>query len=129
MSDIVEFLRARIDEDEQPALAAAGWDLSGSVRGSGVWSREGVNSVVDSSRRLVVNGDGPAPGVSQAEHIARHDPARVLRECAAKRAIIDTIRLGHLSYNGNLDEASFWIDLRPLAAIYSDHSDFDPAWR
>ena len=72
---IVEFLEARLDEDEDVARDAAGWDSSGAVRDKGLWRSDGVNSVIDSARRMVVYGDGSAPDDSQATHIVRHDPA------------------------------------------------------
>ena len=73
------------------------------------------------------------------EHIARHDPARVLAECAAKRAIVDLAK--------KASEFEKWYDdyewqgtvegsepltgdaiLYALAAVYKDHADYDPAW-
>lgn len=137
---IEEFLLARIDEDEEAARDAAGWDLSGSVRAEGQWCREGVNSVIDSSQRLVVYGDGPAPEDMQAEHIIRHDPARVLRECAAKRALIDHASdATGLDMSVDMDRAVGRRDqdvdpylgdamLRTIAAVYSDHPDYQQEW-
>lgn len=135
---IMEFLEARLAEDEEAAQDAAGWDRSGSVRNSGVWCREGVNSVVDSSRLLVVEGDGPAPGGSQAEHIVRHDPARVLREVVAKRAILAeypagfsldanyvVVRIGGRDMSARPPSAVF---VRALASAYSDHPDYQKEW-
>lgn len=126
-ANLVEFLEARIDEDEEAARDAAGWDLSGSVRAAGLWCREGVNSVIDSSRRLVVYGDGTPPGDAQADHIVRHDPARVLRECAAKRAMIAALvpvgdDAGRTWAPGSLAA------LGALVTIYSDHPDYREEW-
>lgn len=139
--NIVEFIEARIDEDEEDARAAAGWDLSGRVRDDGLWSREGVNSVVDSSRRMVVYGDGPTPGDAQVDHIARHDPARVLRQCAALREWLERAKpfddcrghpepwLPHGDYGpGYCRQPDDSEDLCVLAAIWSDHPDYQQEW-
>ncbi|NKR75810.1 hypothetical protein GS492_25035 [Rhodococcus hoagii] len=125
--DIVTFLRARLDEDGEAARDAAGWDPTGSVRDTGLWRREGINSVTDSSDRLVLYGDGPAPYGAQAEHIARHDPARVLREVEAKRRILDLA--GEISRSGaEFAEQDYRTVTRALAAVYSDHPDYQPHW-
>ncbi|MBM4517494.1 hypothetical protein GS432_19495 [Rhodococcus hoagii] len=127
--DIVTFLRARLDEDDEAARDAAGWDPTGSTRADGRWSREGINSVIDSSLRLIVYGDSPAPGDAQAEHIARHDPARVLREIEAKRRILDRAQELH---DDPFDTVLFteYVEtvLPVMAATYSDHPDYQPHW-
>lgn len=135
MSGIVEFLEARLDEDEEIARDAAGWDQSGTVRDAGSWSRDGVNSVIDSSRRLVVYGDGPAPDDSKAEHIVRHDPARMLREVAAKRAILAEYvnerwvqGQGHRTAWTEGGQAARETAVRLFASIYSDHRDYQKKW-
>jgi hypothetical protein len=74
----------------------------------------------------VANWDGdPANGT----HIARHDPARVLREVEAKRRIMaECERLEQQSLDG-----AWWLDsqgaiLGALASVWSDHPAYDPAW-
>ena len=62
---LVEFLKARLDEDERIAKA-------GSEPGGPVWPNS------DSETRT-----------PQMEHARRHDPARVLAEVEAKRRILD----------------------------------------
>lgn len=75
------WLRSQLDEDEQVALGIGGPH----------WEREGLSSVVEAvSKRLVVHGDG-MPEPSQAVHIARWDPARVLAEVEAKRGLITEV--------------------------------------
>lgn len=77
------------------------------------------------------------------EHVARHDPARVLREVAAKRAILDYdveppngFRTGNTQVRGAEGGTgraprvltvivSIVLD---LAVVWSDHPDYDPAW-
>ncbi|MER2086525.1 DUF6221 family protein [Rhodococcus sp. (in: high G+C Gram-positive bacteria)] len=127
---IVEFLEARLDEDEEVARDAAGWDSSGSVRDEGLWRRDGVNSVIDSARRMVVYGDGSAPDDSQATNIVRHDPARVLREVAAKRAIMAEhgIDQDPCDAHDAMYESVPCDVILNLAAIYLDHPDYQAEW-
>ncbi len=144
IGDLVEFLSARLDEDDEAARDAAGWDPTGSSRAAGLWRRDGINSVIDSSDRLVIYGDGPAPTDAQAEHIARHDPARVLREVEAKRRILAYHRRPNESswpqhcigcgYAGPCDDPitediNDCPMLGDLAAVYSGHPDYQTRWK
>lgn len=132
---IVEFLEARLDEDEETARDAAGWDSSGSVRDDGLWRRDGVNSVIDSSRRMVVFGDGSAPDDSKATYIAHYDPARALAEVAAKRGVLtEYVNVFWVSPSVH---CTAWTDggqaaretaIRLFAAVYSSHSDYQKEW-
>ncbi|MFJ4288024.1 DUF6221 family protein [Paenarthrobacter nicotinovorans] len=57
-------------------------------------------------------------------------PARVLAECAAKRAIMDASREDHedsLTRNDDTIELAT-IALYALAAVYKDHDDYQEAW-
>ena len=64
-------------------------------------------------------------------YVARHDPARVLAECEAKRRIVEQWRN---RYNENP-----WLDddetldardaLRALASVYVDHPDCRDEWK
>ncbi|MGZ4524215.1 MAG: DUF6221 family protein, partial [Mycobacteriaceae bacterium] len=70
-------------------------------------------------------------GTSALTHIARHDPARVLAECEAKRRIVERYRVCEPNYDeGNRLETRVldWT-MRLLALPYADHPDYDPAWR
>lgn len=87
MTTITEFLLARIAEDEAVAKAASGDGAS--------WIAPDVHGpivAVDDGTRFggepVIYDEG-RPSAEQAQHIARHDPARGLRECKAKRAIVE----------------------------------------
>ena len=75
----------------------------------------------------MVQADSRHPTTAQAAHIARHSPARALRECEAKRAIIaDFLRrdaLGDLPGRSAVEDT-----LKALSAVYSHHPDYDPAW-
>lgn len=151
--DIAAFLAARLDEDAAVARAAAvrasrypgdRWEVGGTVY------REDYEFVaINTPPPEVVeiagagfDGTGGIHGERFAEHIARHDPARVLAETAAKRAILEL-------HGGALVPASCcaremegysvieWYDartdpcptLRALAAPYAEHPDFKPEWR
>ena len=144
MGDLVAFLRARLDEDEAAARAAA------SVAGPGWHSEVAWGEDIP---QMVVRGDGDAwlaaTGTADDEElgpfIARHDPARVLREVAAKRAILgdyeeaaerpydlpEGIHDGRDDDEREIDQCQIDVlesILRHLAAVYRDHPDYDPAW-
>jgi hypothetical protein len=65
-------------------------------------------------------------------HFARHDPARVLREVAAKRAILaawqdnESERGEALSYTDGLADG-LWLAVQYVAAVYSGHPSADAA--
>lgn len=56
-----------------------------------------------------------------ADHIARHDPARVLAECEAKRRIVEWASDGEGEFHWSTV-------LAPLAAVYADHPDYREEW-
>lgn len=149
MSDgIVEFLTERLAEDEQVAQAASGrrWGHDGYggwhvpfgssrctvVRDMSPFSHEQDNHVC---------GSALAP---DAEHIARHDPARVLAEVAAKRRMVDQTFRYEATIDGewgcchSADEIARGecpatpVDgigmLRLLAVVYADHADYRSDW-
>lgn len=101
---LIEFLQARLDEDEQWALAC------------------NPNTYADSIEEM----DPAAAG-----HIARHDPARVLAEVEAKRRIIRLCEAGldpdYLATPGV--RAGYRLILRDLAAPYHDYPDYDQSWK
>lgn len=78
--DLIERLRAAIDATERIAQAASG------------------DSVFDGTG-IVTGPRGSAVLLSTAaRHIARHDPASVLRRCAADRKILDWLAEGHCNH-------------------------------
>lgn len=129
---ISEFYAARLDEDEATAKLAA--------REGGTWTQDDPVRYPGSISSLggqVVYDEG-APDENQAPHIARHDPARALREVEAKRAILAAHdRAEHYcplpvlpSRHGQLwtpEEGPCWT-LRLLVSIYSDHPDYEAGW-
>lgn len=162
MDDLIAFLTARLDEDEETARAtsrpawrnwyAEPWydaefledgrtvraDLHGAMGAGGFTSRGALPTVM-------------------ADHITRHDPARVLREVEAKRVIL----AAHKPYVSSPDPedpeddagllvydlcavcvtdkdgyAENWpmdpwpcLPLRAIAAVWSDHPDYRPEWK
>ncbi|MFF8910182.1 DUF6221 family protein [Streptomyces olivaceoviridis] len=116
--DLVRFLRARLDEDEQTARRAT----------EGPWTAEVssetghcvIPSDAQSTREYVARTQLYAAAFD-AEHIARHDPARVLREVEAWRAVLDFVETVEGSWH-------FLQLMDPLARVWRDHPDFNPAW-
>ena len=132
--DLVEFLNARLDEDEQAARAAGDdrWALIPVYEDATI--RHGRMPEPRSIQMVEANGEevGNVHGVAHAEHIARHDPARVLAEVDAKRQVVAYVA-GELEDKGG--DNPWWYEdkLRPvlclLALPYADHPDYDEAWR
>ena len=137
MTTLTEFLLARIAEDETVAQAAAaagrprgGWGSEDGVAGeqwvrrrseSGMVYTPAVENRADAALWDDEGGcDYMAPAPEVGEHIARHDPARVLAECEAKRRIVemDFERYGEQ-----------WAVLAALALPYVDHPDYRAEWR
>lgn len=148
MTDLAEFLLARIAEDEAAAKRACGqyrsrrWHVD-KLEETVLWyppepdaaeaeRRHGLTVTADQWRGQTIEsaGDQIAP------HIARHDPARVLADCAAKRRIIE--RTGalaaHLNETGQTmpdRHSAELVDgiLADLVLPYADHPDYREEWR
>lgn len=76
---------------------------------------------------VIVGADGGFPG--GLRHIARHDPARVLRQCAALRRIVNDARdIGFQAGDPTAGDAYALPFLIAIAAIWSDHPHFRPEW-
>jgi len=119
---ITEFLLARIAEDEDRAKRA-GFGY-GSVWQVEVDSAEDWATVhADGRRDMVGCEDGDV-----SDHIARHDPARVLAECESKRRIVVRLQMSRMLPVQIGDHAAEAI-LRALALPHADHPDYDEAWR
>jgi hypothetical protein len=136
MSDLVAFLRARLDEDEATAKAAD----------HGRWLPEdkGVSfEVQEPDGEWALGGFVAADTHANADHIARHDPARVLREVEAGRMILAEHAAAHTAYReaqslppedarraGAATQMLVWERvLKIRAAVWRDHPDYDPQWR
>jgi uncharacterized protein DUF6221 len=123
---LVEFLTARLDEDEQSAHEAE--DSLGKLNMAWSFQPDGDlgGKVLARDHYVMI----PKGTTTIAQHIARHDPARILREVEAKRRIIiehhpvdpcdaHDVALGTISCD----------TLRLLALPYADHPDYDERWR
>lgn len=135
--EIVEFLKACLDEDERIARAAA------RQRGGGTWKAER-----DAREILEIVGEQPHPGAyipvilqpdddETTVHIAAHDPARVLREIEAKRRIVEQHRpVGYggvclsLCHTRAPGQPQTWpcLTLRLLALPYTGREGYRPEW-
>lgn len=82
-TDLTAFITARLDEDEAAAKGPPGWKLEHWTAVRYADKESGRNWRVDAEPRCVIDGAAE----EDAQFIARYDPARVLREVAAKRAI------------------------------------------
>lgn len=125
--ELVDFLRARLDEDEQETRAAAEASADQGVAAGQRWGRSHGRGIYGETGMCVVVGpDGflePAIG----DHIARHDPARVLAEVEAKRVALREYErlIDSGEYTGMLAVEDI---LRAHARAWRDHPDFDPEW-
>ncbi|MEI5520682.1 DUF6221 family protein [Streptomyces brasiliscabiei] len=144
MSDsLVVFLRARYDEDERIAQAACWDDQSDAWTArppQASYERYTVVDYLDDGVVAVTPENADADGVGQ--HIARHDPARVLREIDAKRQTLAELEAAELAMDRasrDRDTARYnavraeWVVLRRVvrrdAAVYSDHPSYLEEWR
>lgn len=120
MDDLVQFLRARLDDDAATATAAGG----------GPWTDEEGFADVDPWFELPTE---------LANHALRHDPTRVLAEVNAKRRMVELHAKGHecstMDQTGEIDPCT-WVPagetcttLDLLALPYADHPDYKDAWR
>ncbi|MGW0131915.1 DUF6221 family protein [Streptomyces sp. NPDC003299] len=146
MDELVEFLRARLDEDERIARAAAEPELwvelnrapqqSWSVEFWADPDRAAVVAEGSSAYPVVVTTQGMAEEDAEARalHIARHDPARVLREVEAGRRLIRAHSKWcegrcEVKYpEGGFDAAHYW-NIKVRAESYADHPDYREDWR
>lgn len=135
MDDLIAFIRARLDEDEQAARAAidqartnAEWHVSDIGDTVLMWPPEpevAANLRAHGMHHEAQEADGWQGEQILTErlvpHIARHDPARVLAEVRAKRSILAEYT------DGDCDIALPHV--LAIAAIYADHPDYREEWR
>jgi hypothetical protein len=125
------FARARLDDDEQVARTAAAANPGAPATH---WSAEQVDYRSDSGVRGTAWAIRPewvrgvTIAISPADvqprfttHIARHDPARVLREAAFHHALLNEIERD-LADDETDDMANQ--RLKEFCGIYSDHEDY-----
>lgn len=134
MVDLVQWLTARLDTDEQIAREATEgpWRNAPTARHHATASGRSEEAVFGSPPdvgAVVVAITGEAVerrNLVNAEFIAAHDPARVLREIDAKRRIIAAYE--------NYDREAPELDvpesvLRLLALPYADRDGYQESWR
>ncbi|MEV6079673.1 DUF6221 family protein [Streptomyces sp. NPDC052069] len=148
MNDLVQFLRDRLAEDERIARAAtpSPWEQT----------PEKVGCLASAEYWEVVDCTGTPMARENAEHVARHDPARVLREVEAKRRrltrhVPERRRLTLLDKDGGATSFGFYVctsctpnrtiehgqevvewpclDVRDDALPYAGHPDYRDDWR
>lgn len=130
MDELVQFLRARLEEDKQAARAAT----------PGPWvtpdhdDQVGMLEVRAADEADLMVGYVADVATADALHIARHDPARVLRDNEAKRGIVDDLASeihwgarSSLDYQDAVD--AFKRTLKRLALPYADHPSYRAEWR
>ena len=119
MDDLIAFLNARLDEDETAANAATqGPWQAGETPGNRKTMIPCIFVAYGTARpdagHVLYEADYGTP--ADVACIARHDPARVLREVAAKRAILAS-------------HSVTWTVVEQLAAVYSYHPDYRAEWK
>jgi hypothetical protein len=123
---LVKFLRARFDEREVAARAA--------VEGPWRWIDPGglkVELALVGPREQIVVACADAdmyPSKFDATHIVLNDPAYVLADTEAKRSILDLHSPGAFPDCAGCGDDVPCLTVRLLAAPFSTHPDYDPAW-
>ncbi|MFK4801673.1 DUF6221 family protein [Streptomyces sp. MPA0124] len=134
MDDLLQWLRAQLDDDERTARAATPGPWEWRHEYGEPWQPVADGWLDYSGEHISAPGDRATlfgPGMTphaDAVHIATHDPARVLREIDAKRqqfaACVDYL---HDSDEG-VDPLAATI-LRLLALPYADRPGYRDEWR
>lgn len=126
MTDVVEFVLARLDED---AVAARAVKPLGHVVDMG---GKRLNERFIHGRMSYSGEDGAGRFESDRAahaHFARHDPARVLDDLHAKRWLVE--RAAHvMTHSSNHAEVTAWLHVvQRLAVPYGDHSEYRSEWK
>lgn len=132
IAELLAFVKARLDDDTAIALAAS----------PGPWHLNAERTEVIAVDEEPV-AEAFALGSNQlratAEHIARHDPTRVLREVEARRRVVARHQLER-RWDGDaicgrcsVPQAGAYQtwpcpDLRDLASAWSTHPDYRAEW-
>lgn len=148
---LADFLLARIAEDERAARECAKvypspWEVSDRGHSAKVVAdAPNFHHVVDLDQGQIPVGTVEWLG-DAIEHVARHDPARMLAECEAKRRIIAEHSderdhgNGRITHTGvcdtcgedvgrDVDDQYPCRTLQLLALPYADHPDYRDEWR
>lgn len=132
MGELIEFLRARFDDDERVVRVDPGLSQEWHTEVARDDPRDEGRACVRSSQGDVITGD---VDVERAEHIAHYDPARMLREVEAKRKLLDDLFPDIEGMDGAIEGE--WGHHNPaadrllevLALPYADHDDYKEEWR
>jgi hypothetical protein len=131
VNELIEFLRAQLDEAERVAQAASPGPWRLNAEGDEVWA-------VDDELVADAHALSGAQIRATAQHIARQDPASVLADITAKREIIDLAVAWHEVARGvttvNQPQAIATADaldrvVRHLATAYAACDGFRDEWR
>lgn len=154
MDDLVEFLRARLAEDEEAACQSAHfgggingyhWQVSGSHADDGgtYWRIVAVAKAGRHEQVVEVVGSGMSGGGAHTEQVAlhavRHDPARALREVEAGRKMLRhyesaVISLRNAGQTGEVHDLmtgavnTLRAVLLDHARVHAEHPDFRQKW-
>ncbi|HEY9449871.1 MAG TPA: DUF6221 family protein [Gemmatimonadaceae bacterium] len=125
MDELIRWYGAILDEEERIAQAARG-------HGEGRWRHETAypnGYVYDGGLQPVVY-DESAPSPEEAEHIARHDPARVLRDIEARRELLRVAERAHDYHQTFTNGFASALEgtLRLFALAYADHPGYRSEW-
>jgi hypothetical protein len=125
---LVQFLRARLDEDEQAAAASSDGPWT-AWRGKAL-----LHGLGQLEHAVVLPGEGVGSRASivtaswmDAEHIARHHPARILAEVTAKRCVISLYELA-VEHGQTARVEAYGDALRLFTLSYVPHPDFQQEW-
>ncbi|MFF1416541.1 DUF6221 family protein [Streptomyces sp. NPDC058280] len=139
MDDLVEFLRARYDEDAEAARKAAeghggtpAWRPE--VLADPDYPAQPVLHIGDRTILAGLPGDEDPFRADELVHIARHDPARILREIDAKRRALDHYEEFRGFAKGGtapfrLAAGAVAMQIQIMALPYGDHPDYREDWR
>jgi hypothetical protein len=135
--DLVAFIRDRLDEDESAAVAIAAyypppWDVVD--RGHSATVRADAPNYpdvmyVDDLVGRYHHPDGRPMWLGElVAHVGRHDPERVLRDVASKRAVVDEYDRAVAPGDDIQRDRGYTNGLRKalllLAATWADHPDY-----
>ncbi|MGY1579122.1 DUF6221 family protein [Streptomyces sp. MN13] len=128
MDDLVQFLRDRLDEDERTAKALLDDARPGRIAR---WEFCEDGAIRDEGGRAALRVK--FTWRPEAEHIVRHDPARVLAEAEAKRALLEALERADTQASYPDFEGGVYSGLHEaleyLALPYADHPAYKPEWR
>jgi hypothetical protein len=134
-----EFLSARLDEEEQMALAATAvherdpvtleYDLTG--HDTGVWTTgpRDDDCVIEGDHMMIYDEGGHGP--ADARHIVRHDPASTLLRIRTERIIIKECVYETGRHGRTKSPRAEWLAsyiMMVMALRYANHEQYQAEW-